>query len=63
MTEDRQMIMAAVLEGKLDASHVTMEEIKEVERNVLELIAERHAEEQLAREDIQYFELENVTLQ
>ena len=29
MTEERQMVMQAVLDGKLDASHVTMEEIKE----------------------------------
>lgn len=41
MSEDRKMVMQAVLEGKLDASHVTMEEIKEVEDLVFELIADR----------------------
>jgi hypothetical protein len=41
MTEDRQMIMMAVLEGKLDASHVTMEEVKELENTIFELIADR----------------------
>jgi hypothetical protein len=41
MTEDRKMVMQAVLEGKLDASHVTMEEIKEVENTIFELIADR----------------------
>lgn len=41
MTEDRQMIMMAVLEGKLDASHVTMEEVQELQDTVFELIADR----------------------
>ena len=41
MTESRQMVMQAVLEGKLDASYVTMEEIREVEAIVFELIADR----------------------
>jgi hypothetical protein len=41
MTEDRQMVMMAVIEGKLDASHVTMEEIQELEDRVFELIADR----------------------
>ena len=41
MNEDRKMVMQAVLEGKLDASYVTMEEIKEVEDLVFELIADR----------------------
>ena len=41
MTEERQMVMQAVLDGKLDASHVTMEEIQELEERVFELIADR----------------------
>lgn len=41
MTEDRQMVMMAVLEGKLDASHVTMEEIQELEDRVFEAIANK----------------------
>ena len=41
MNEERRMIMQSVLEGKLDASHVTMEEIHELEDIVFELIAER----------------------
>jgi len=41
MTEERQLVMMAVLEGKLDASHVTMEEIEEVQDTVFELIADR----------------------
>jgi hypothetical protein len=41
MNKDRQMVMMAVLEGKLDASHVTMEELKELEDNIFELIADR----------------------
>lgn len=41
MTADRQAVMTAVLEGKLDASHVTMEEIQEVEEILFELIADR----------------------
>ena len=39
MTEERQMVMQAVLDGKLDASHVTMEEIRELEDAVFEAIA------------------------
>lgn len=41
MTEERQMVMQAVLDGKLDASHVTMEEIKELEERIFEMIADR----------------------
>jgi hypothetical protein len=40
MNEERKLVMQAVLEGKLDASHVTMAEIKEVEELVFELIAD-----------------------
>lgn len=39
MTEDRQMIMIAVLEGKLPPEAVTMEELQEVEDTLFELIA------------------------
>ena len=41
MTEERQMVMQAVLDGKLDASHVTMKEIQELEERIFELIADR----------------------
>ena len=39
MTEDRQAVMMAVIEGKLPASAVTMEEINELEEAVFEAIA------------------------
>jgi hypothetical protein len=41
MTEDRQMIMQAVLEGKLPADSVTMEELNEVHEVLFELICDR----------------------
>jgi len=41
MTEERMAVMQAVLEGHLDPSYVTMEEIKELEELVFELVAER----------------------
>jgi len=41
MTENRKLVMMAVLEGKLPADMVTMEEINEVEELVFDLIAER----------------------
>ncbi len=41
MTEERQMVMQAVLEGMLDASYVTLEELQEVEETIFELIADR----------------------
>ena len=41
MTDDRQLVMMAVLEGKLPADMVTMEEIHELEEVVFDLIAER----------------------
>lgn len=41
MTEERALVMQSVLEGKLDASHVTMEEVQEVEETLFELIADR----------------------
>lgn len=40
MTEDRQAVMVAVLEGKLPAHYVTMEELQEVEETLFELIAD-----------------------
>lgn len=43
MTEDRQMVMMAVLEGKLDPSHITMEELHELEDAVFEAIAEKRS--------------------
>ena len=42
MTEDRILVMTAVLEGKLDANHITMEELEELEETVFELIASKH---------------------
>jgi len=41
MTEDRKMVMVAVLEGKLPPENVTMEELNEVEDLLFELIAEK----------------------
>jgi len=41
MSEDRQMIMQMVLEGKLPANSVTMEELDEVQEVLFELICER----------------------
>jgi hypothetical protein len=41
MTEDRQMIMQAVLEGKLPADSVTLDELDEVQEILFELICER----------------------
>lgn len=41
MSEERRLVMMAVLEGKLPADMVTMEEIHELEEVVFDLIAER----------------------
>ena len=41
MTEDRAMVMQAVLEGKLSPEAVTLEELNEVEDIIFEIIAER----------------------
>lgn len=41
MTEDRLVIMQAVLEGKLPADSITMDELKELEETIFELICER----------------------
>ena len=41
MTEDRQMVMQAVLEGKLPAVSVTLDELDEVQEILFELICER----------------------
>jgi inorganic pyrophosphatase len=43
MTEDRAMVMQLVLEGKLEPSYVTMEELEEVEDVLFELIAQRQS--------------------
>jgi len=42
MNKDRQMVMLAVLEGKLPPEAVTMEELQEVEDTLFELIAAKH---------------------
>jgi hypothetical protein len=42
MNEERQLVMMAVLENKLPASAVTMEEIHELEEIVFDLIAEKN---------------------
>ena len=59
MTEERQMVMTAVLEGKLSADHVSMDELSELEDLVWGLIADQ----QLQRTDVQYFEQERPTIQ
>jgi hypothetical protein len=41
MTEDRFMVVSAVLDGKIDASHVTLEEMKEVFAMLFEVIADK----------------------
>ena len=41
MNEERRMVMQSVLEGKLPADAVTMEELHEVEEILFELIADR----------------------
>lgn len=41
MTENRKLVMMAVLEGRLPADAVTMEEINETYELVLDLIAEK----------------------
>ncbi len=40
--EDREMIIQAVFDGVLDASHITMEEIQEIEENLFEEICDLH---------------------
>ena len=42
MTEERQLVMMAVLEGRLPPEAVTMEELQEVEDTLFELIAGKH---------------------
>jgi hypothetical protein len=41
MSEERQLVMQAVLEGKLPSHAVTLEELQEVEEILFELIADR----------------------
>lgn len=41
MTEERQFVMQMVLEGKLPADSVTLEELDEVEEVLFELICQR----------------------
>ena len=38
--EDREMIIQAVFDGILDASHITMEELQEIEENLFEEICD-----------------------
>ena len=42
MNHTRQMIMLAVLDGKLPPEAVTMEELQEVEELLFEIMADRH---------------------
>ena len=41
MSPERQMVVMAVFEGKLPASHITEEELHELEETVFELVAEK----------------------
>lgn len=41
MTEERQLVMMAVLEGQLPPESVTLEELQEVEETIFELIADK----------------------
>jgi hypothetical protein len=41
MTEERQFVMQMVLEGKLPADSVTLEELDEVQEVLFELICQR----------------------
>lgn len=42
LTEDRRMILHAVLEGKIGVEHVTLQEIVELEEELFEEVAEMH---------------------
>lgn len=39
MTEEREAIVMAVLDGKLDVSHITMDELKEIQQRLFNIIA------------------------
>lgn len=41
MTEDRQLVVMAVLEGKLPAYMITDEELAELEEAVMDAVAEK----------------------
>lgn len=41
MTEERMMVAEAVLFGNLDPSHLTMDELHEIEELVFELVADK----------------------
>lgn len=42
MTEERQMVVMAVLEGSLPVSMITDSEIVEMQENIMDAILEKH---------------------
>lgn len=44
MTEERALVAQAVLEGKLSADHLTMDELDEIQWRVADLVFERELE-------------------
>jgi len=47
ITEEREMVVQAVIAGDLDAEYLTLEEVKEVELLVFDLAMEKQLEEAL----------------
>lgn len=63
ITEEREMIVQAVLAGELDAEYLTVEEVKDLELLVFDAAMERQLEEALVAGKAVFWGLDGDPLQ
>ena len=63
ITEEREMIVQAVIAGDLDAEYLTLDEVKEVELMVFDIAMEKQLEEALLAGKAVFWGLDGDPLQ
>lgn len=63
ITEEREMIVQAVIAGDLDAEYLTLDEVKEVELMVFDIAMEKQLEEALLQGKAVFWGLDGDPIQ
>ena len=63
ISEDREMVIRAVIDGELSSDYLTMQEVKEVQELVFELAMEKQLEEALIAGKAVFWGLDGDPLQ
>lgn len=63
ISEDREMVIRAVIDGELSSDYLTMQEVKEVEELVFELAMEKQLEEAMLAGKAVFWGLDGDPLQ